>query len=444
MANLLQSSQTQATQAPSFYTDYLSGIASSGQEAQKAAQYVGAQPLQTKAFERVGENVGTGQGAVQQGQGYLGQAAGQDITGAVTPYLQAATSASPLCAARPLICQSRGLDIGALAGDYMSPYVRNAVQTMSDIGQRNIRQNLSPAATAAAVGSGQFGSQRGAQVLGQVQSQAQQDLNAQIAQMLNSGYGQALQAAQAKQGALSNLAQTTASAQQAQNQANIAAAQAASCSSARQAEALSRAGLGMGTLGEQASRLNLACVNALATLGGQQQTIAQNQQLFPLTTLSSLASLLQGYSIPTSTKTTLCMSPLSGVAAVGSGIGGLLQTDNSGNNLLNQITGSRTFGDLAGRAFNSIRNLGSSNNIPGYTGTPADVESAYSNLPDDVGGYFFAEGGQVGGDSMGGAMPMGFCAAPCVTCTPYVARGGLIGAMGCASTQTLGALPKKG
>ena len=61
--------------------------------------------------------------------------------------------------------------------------------------------------------------------------------------------------------------------------------------------------------------MSLADINALATLGGQQQTIAQNQQLFPLTTLSNLASLLQGYSIPTGTKTTMCMSPLSGILA---------------------------------------------------------------------------------------------------------------------------------
>ncbi len=450
MANMLQSSQTQATQAPSFYTDYLSGLATQGKEAQQAAQFVGAQPLQTKAFEKVCQNFGAGQQANLTGQGFLGQAAGQNIVGANTPYLEAATTASPLCAARPLICQSRGLDIGNLAGDYMSPYVRNAVQAMSDIGQRNIRQNLSPAATAAAVGSGQFGSQRGAQVLGQIQSQAQQDLNAQISNMLNTGYGQALQAATAKQGALSNLAQTTAGAQQAQNQANIQAAQAATDAASRQAQSLYQSGIGMGQLGQQAAGMNLACINALATLGGQQQTIGQNEQLFPLTTLSSLAGLLQGYNIPTSTKTTLCMSPLSGVAAVGTGLGGLLQTDKEGKNLLCAITGSKTFGNLACRAFTF---LGDAFRNSGSGGLGINIPDSYrpscSALYGCAAGGSVqskAEGGAIGCVSMvdGGAIPQGFCAPVCVTCTPYVARGGLIGATGCMSTQYRGALPYKG
>ena len=50
MANLLQSSQTKSTCAPSYYTDYLKNIATAGQEAQQQAQYVGAQPLQQQAF----------------------------------------------------------------------------------------------------------------------------------------------------------------------------------------------------------------------------------------------------------------------------------------------------------------------------------------------------------------------------------------------------------
>jgi hypothetical protein len=69
--------------------------------------------------------------------------------------------------------------------------------------------------------------------------------------------------------------------------------------------------------------MNLACINALSTLGGQQQTIAQNAQNFPLTKLASLSGLLQGYSIPVGTKTTLCMSPFSAAGALGAGAMGL-------------------------------------------------------------------------------------------------------------------------
>lgn len=319
MANLLQSSQNKETTAPGYYTDYLSNLATQGKTAAGQAQYVGAQPLQEKAFCEAQGNFGAQQGALSTAQGIVGQAAGQDITGAAQPYLTAGTSASPLCAARPLICQSANLDLSQLASQYMNPYIQTAVQGMSDIAHRNIRQNLSPAATAAAVGSGQFGSQRGAQVLGQIQAQAEQCLNQQIANMENQGFAQALQAATAKQGALGQLANTTATAQQAQNQANLTAGSTAAQAAANEGQLLNTAGTNLGNLAQTGANMNLACINALSTLGGQQQTIAQNAQNFPLTKLQSLSSLLQGYSIPTGTKTTLCMSPFSAAAAIGAG-----------------------------------------------------------------------------------------------------------------------------
>jgi len=323
MANMLQSSQNKETTAPSYYTDYLSNLATAGKTAACGAQFVGAQPLQTKAFEKACQNFGAQMPAIATGQGYVGQAAGQNVTGAAAPFLQAGTNASPLCAAKPLICQSANLNISCLASQYMSPYIQTAVQGMSDIAQRNIRNNLSPAATAAAVGSGQYGSQRGAQVLGQINAQAQQCLNAQIANMQNQGYAQALQAATAKQNALGQLAGTTANAQQAQNQAQLTAGQTAAQAAANQGQLLNTAGQNMGNLAQTGAGMNLACINALSTLGGQQQTIGQNEENFPLTKLASLGSLLQGYSIPVGTKTTLCMSPLSGLAAVGSGALGI-------------------------------------------------------------------------------------------------------------------------
>ena len=268
---------------------------------------------------------GAQQGALASAQGLVGCASNVDITGAATPYLTAGTTASPLCAAKPLICGAANLNISCLASQYMSPYINTAVQGMSDIAHRNIRNNLSPAATAAAVGSGQFGSQRGAQVLGQIQAQAEQCLNQQIANLENQGFAQALAAAQAKQSALGQLANTTATAQQAQNQANLTAGQTAAQAAANQGQLLNTAGTNLGNLAQTGATMNLACINALATLGGQQQTIAQNEQNYPLTKLQTLSSLLQGYSIPTGSKTTLCMSPFSAAAAIGAGGVGLVK-----------------------------------------------------------------------------------------------------------------------
>lgn len=433
MANLLQSSQNKETTAPSYYTDYLSNLATQGKAAAAQACYVGAQPLQTKAFQAVCQNFGAQQPSIAAGQGYVGQAAGQNITGAAAPYLQAGTSASPLSAAQPLICQSANLNLGCLASQYMSPYIQTAVQGLSDVAHRNIRNNLSPAATAAAVGSGQFGSQRGAQVLGQIQAQAEQCLNSQIANMENQGFAQALQAATAKQGALGQLAGTTANAQQAQNQANLTAGQTAAQAAANQGQLLNTAGQTMGTLAQTGAGMNLACINALSTLGGQQQTIGQNAENFPLTKLASLGSLLQGYSIPVGTKTTLCMSPLSSLAAAGTGAMALYKC----------IPG---FKGVVDKGFTSLGNLfGTTTPNAGDTGyhdpvyDPSGGQGTADQL-DTSGGYHDPVYDSSGGQGIADCLPF-------EACYP-VKDGGLIraksgGYIGCASTIHRGALPSR-
>ena len=68
------------------------------------------------------------------------------------------------------------------AGNYMNPYTEKVVGALDVLGKRNINQYLAPQATAAAVGSGQFGSKRGAEVLGQAINTGLQNLNAAEAQ----------------------------------------------------------------------------------------------------------------------------------------------------------------------------------------------------------------------------------------------------------------------
>lgn len=413
MANLLQSSQQQSTCAPSFYTNYLSNLATAGQKAQAGATYQGAQPLQTQAFTNAANQAGQFQPLVNQAAGLVNQGANQNITGSTTPYLN--NISSPLCAAKPLINQGTNFNLGQTAQCYMNPYIQCQINTMSNIGQRNIMQNLAPQATAAAVGSGQFGSQRGAQVLGQTVANAEQCLNSNIANLLSSGYSQALQAAGTKQGALANLANTTATAQQAQNAAQIQAAQTAEQAAQQQASLGIQGGQALGTLGTQGQQINLGCLNALSTLGGQQQTIAQNQQCYPLTTLSKLSSLLSGANIPTSTKTTLCMAPLSVAAGVGTGLQALVQPYTNvakcgPTNLLQALTGSKTLGGLLP-------------NIGGTTSTNTDTTP---------GGY------DVGSPCLSGVQGSD-CFAPTQS-----KRGGLIHskhAHGCSSTKHHGALP---
>lgn len=261
----ITTSQQQQTVAPSFYTDYLSNLATKGAQAAEGAQYVGAQPLQQQAFQQVAQNIGNYQPALQQAQN-LAAGVGQDYTGRINAY--------------------------------MSPYTQQVVDALGEQGARQIQQYLAPAATAAAVGTGQFGSARGAGALGQAINQGMLNTQTLQAQALQQGYGQALQAAQ--------------------NEA---------------AQRLAAAGQ-LGNLATSTQALGLGDVNALATLGAQQQAIGQNEQLFPLQQLANQAALLRGYTIPTSQAATYtgpipgayAASPLQQLAGLGALAGGISQT----------------------------------------------------------------------------------------------------------------------
>jgi len=354
MANLLESSQQQQTIAPDFYTNYLSNIAGKGTTAATGAQYVGAQPLQQKAFEAV-------EGVPQSYQPTL-QAAGSTLgaAGDVT---------SPLGAATPYL-QTAGRDPSQLASQYMSPYITNVVNALGDAGQRNIQQNLAPRATSAAVGSGQFGSQRGAQVLGQTISNADRDILNQQYQALNTGYGQALQAGTAQNQLMGQLGST--------------AAQAAGTGQTN----LTQLGNAQSQLAAQQQGLSLADINALSTLGGQQQTIAQNQQLFPLNNLSTLSGMLRGYSVPTTTKTTAQASPLSVVGGAITGTANLFtpRYDASGKAIANSMPFNQITSGL-GNAYDYLSGAIKSPTNPS-TGLPTETGGeGFTTIPDGYGGY---------------------------------------------------------
>lgn len=268
----ITTTQQQATAAPAWYMDYLNNLAGTSTAAGQNAQYIGAQPLQQQAFGQVAQNVGNYQ---------------PNLAAANALTMNASTTAAP-----------------ELAGAYMNPYLRNVVDEAGRLGLQNIRNTISPQATAGAVGSGQFGSTRGANVLGQNITSALQTLGGQQQGLLASGYQNAITQAQADL--------------------------------ARQLSG----GAQMGALGTTTQNLGLGDVNALSTMGGQQQQIAQNQQLFPLQVAAQQAALMKGFTIPTSVSSTYTgpipgayqTSPLAQIGSLGSGIMGLFSTPASGGN----------------------------------------------------------------------------------------------------------------
>jgi len=153
--------------APSWYTDFLSGLASKGQAALAgASQVAGPSPLQQAAY-------GGAPSAIHYGE--PGTAAAgrelQDVSEAYTP---------------------------DMIQGFMSPYTSNVVDEMGRLGTQNFNRVLAPGATAGAVGAGQFGSKRGMQVYGNAAQASAQDTLGKQYGALESGYNKALDAAQAE------------------------------------------------------------------------------------------------------------------------------------------------------------------------------------------------------------------------------------------------------
>jgi len=288
----ITTTQQQQTQAPSWYTDYLNNLAQTGTQAGAGAQYVGATGLQNQAFNQTQQNVGNYQ-----------------------PSLTAATN---------LANTAGNTNVASSVNQFMNPYTQNVVDALGVTGRRNIDQYLAPGATSAAVGSGQFGSKRGAEVLGQAMNTGLQNLNLAQSQALQTGYGQSLQAAQNQ---VSN--QLAASGQ-------------------------------LGSLAGQQQQYGLGDVNALSTLGAQQQQISQNESLFPLQTAAQQAAILRGYTIPTSVASSYTgpipgaysASPLQQIAGLGSLLGALNQSPAGGGK-----TPSENFASLVGTGYDKIKNI---------------------------------------------------------------------------------------
>ncbi len=348
MANLLQSSQTQATQAPDYYTNYLSNIASKGAaqvDPTTGAQYIGAQPLQETAFANVEDSAGAYKPTLESAGTTLGSAV---------------SATSPLSAATGYLTAA-GTNPATAAAGYMSPYTTGVVNQIGNIGQRNIMQNLAPQATSGAVGAGQFGSKRGAEVLGQTIQNANRDILGQQTSAMDKAYQSALDAA-LKQNQIQQQVGQTAGTLASQNQQN-----------------LTQAGAQQGQLASTEQALNLAEINALATMGEQQRTLKQNEQLFPLSNLSTLSGLLRGYNVPTTTKTTAEMSPLSALAGVGAGAVGLFTPGVGGTTPYDSLTSAlkkMTSGEVA--FTNPVDALQGNTNtygtgLEGFENTQADI-----------------------------------------------------------------------
>jgi hypothetical protein len=147
----------------------------------------------------------------------------------------------------------------------------------------------------------------------------------------------------------------------------------------------------LGALGQAGQNISLADINALSMMGGQQQTIGQNQQLFPLQNLSTLSSLLKGYSMPTTTKTTAEQSPLSALGTIGAGTAGLFQgtgANATGPSVFQQLTGGSGTSILS-QIKNALSGSGGVSSTGSYGGNivPTNLPSGSTPQFDQSGTY---------------------------------------------------------
>jgi hypothetical protein len=313
--------QGSVTTAPKFYTDYLGDLAKRGAEATAGAKFVGPTALQNQAFDLTGKSTGL-------------YKPGMDMS---MNLLQQGTQTAP-----------------SVVGQYMNPYINDVVNQIGTLGQRNITQNLAPGATSGAVGMGQFGSKRGAEVLGNTLRDALQDIGVRQTGALSAGYKDAMTAAQTD---------------------------------------LSRQLMGgqlAGTLAGDVQKYNLADINALSTMGAQQQQIGQAQQDYTLGNLKKESDLLRGYTVPTSVASTYqgplpgaygpsTLSTLSGVAAL---LNAQLPGSTSGS-------GGSTIGSSIVDALSKILGKSSGSNISGTSGTGAGVPGAGTGTYTDTSGVTY-------------------------------------------------------
>ena len=420
----ITTTQQQITAAPNWYTDYLSNLAQQGKDATQQAQFVGASPLQQQAFNLTGQQAGAYSPTLQQAINLAGQTGMPSAVSASLPYFQAATGSTGLGTAQPYLTAGTGISGSQAASpylqaasqlapsnvaQYLNPFTQSVVNEIGRLGQEQITRNLSPQATAAAVGSGQFGSRRGAEILGETINRALENMRGQQLGALQTGYQNALTASQtdlARQLATGQTAGQLANQQAANllqaaqlsgglNQADLArqlsTGQAAGQMAASDAMQRLQSSQMLGNLAQTGQGLNLADVNALSTLGAQQQQIGLAEQLFPLQVAAQQAGLLRGYTIPTSVASTYTgpipgaynASPLQQIAGITSLLGALTtpQQGSSTSPLQNIISG--------------IGGLFPSSGGGGGGTTEYPVDDIFGNIIYGPGGSYTTSGGSV-------------------------------------------------
>ena len=305
----VSTTQTSTSTAPDWYSNYLSSLASGANAAVQQGGIAPFSPLQQQAFTAAPTAINAGQPSLTSGINTITGAAG-----------------------------------GPNINQFMNPYTDQVVKSIGDLGQRTWQQTIAPTTTAGAVGTGQFGSSRGAQALANAGRDVNQNILAEQSKALQAGY--------------QNAAQSALEEQRIQGQL----------------------GLGLGTLSGQAYTQGTGGLNILSALGAQEQALEQAKLNYPMTAQQNAASVVRGFQVPTSTSQTYSgpmpgaygLSPLQQILGLTTGAGALFAPKYKADGTLIPNSGMipGTLKGLEDMFPGLFRKTTSAAGTPGYTGTP--------------------------------------------------------------------------
>lgn len=289
-------STTTQVQLPEWYTQYTSDMLGRAQGVANLpyAQYTGPRiagftPTETGGFELTKAAAGAYKPFLGQAGETLGKAGQVSGTAAASPFLGAAAQTFP----------------GAV-GAYMSPYTQNVVNQIAEQGVRQLQEKYLPAVGEEFIKAGQFSVGPGSTRMGEFGARALRDVQenvlAEQAKALESGYRTAADIFGADVGRMAQLAGT------------------AGTLGVQEAQALRDLASRYGELGTEAQRAGLTGAGAVTGVGEKERQMQQanlelayqdflKQEQYPKEQVKFLSEIASGVRLPQTTVTQTIETP---------------------------------------------------------------------------------------------------------------------------------------
>jgi hypothetical protein len=209
---------------------------------------------------------GAAQPLMMQGVKPIEMAGQGSATGAASPFIQRALGESPLAAAQPYLQQAAQTFPGAVE-QYMSPYTKNVVNQIADVGVRQLQEKFLPAIGEEFIRAGQFGGSRMGEFGARALRDVQEGVLAEQAKALQAGYGQAADIFGQDVARQAQLAGTAGQLGGAQQRALLEAGQTTGQLSTSDLQRLLQSGVSIADIGQTYGALTAQDASKLANIG---------------------------------------------------------------------------------------------------------------------------------------------------------------------------------